>query len=1065
MRVGILGPLEVDGPAVGGARLRRLLARLALAAGQTVTVEQLSEALWPDDQPGDPANALQSLVSRLRRLLPDPSALASTPGGYRLDAATDAHDFDRLTAQARRAGSPAERARLLDAALRLWRGPALGELAGAPFAVGYAARLEEARLTAVEEHAEAELAAITQLATARGGLASLIARLSELTARHPLRERLHATRIKALHAAGRDAEALAAYEEARRRLADELGADPGPELRDIHLALLRPEPVRPARTNLRAPLTSFVGRAGEIDRIRAQLRQGRLVTLVGPGGAGKTRLATTVAAALLQEGVSVSREDTPNGDASRGGRPAVWLVELASVSDPRDVPQAVLSVLGQAPLLGGARDTIGRLVDVVGTGQVLLVLDNCEHLLDPVARLAEELLGRCPRLRILATSREPLALVGEALCPVPPLPPDPAVELFTDRVTAVQPGFALTGENEAGVREVCRRLDGLPLAIELAAARLRALTLEQLASRLDDRFVLLTGGSRTALPRHQTLRAVVAWSWDLLDEPERRLAERLAVFPGTFDLAAAEHLGSLDAGRAGGPFGESAEATGHGAAPPGGTLDLLAALVDKSLLHGDGQGRYRMLETIREYGLERLSERGHAAPVRAAHAAYFLRFAERAEPFLRTGEQLVWMAKLTSEEDNVLAALHFAVDTEDADTAVRLAAAVSQFWTSTGRRMEAVGWLRMALRVPGDAPLAARAVATAMCLLNTATAGGFARLDDVLEEMRVVASVTDPDRPVLALLEPSLALFTDSTEHGLRIIQGRLDHPDPWARGVLRMIRAAILENDGDMAASRADLVIAVEQLTQVGERWALSMALTSLAETHSAFGDFDGAIGALRRAIVLIQELNPGDDAGHQRVGLATCYLCKGDVRQARAELMRMVEAGEHEMAARNVSFARLGLGDLARLEGDLDEAARQYAHAHELMGDASFIAPQFRALMLVARAHLAVALADPATAAAQVARAVALALKAMDMPVVGRIGVASAAVAAADGDPRRAAVLLGMAHGLRGAPDMLNPDIARLAERLRATLGPDEYGKAYDEGRDADREQALALVRHPRR
>ncbi len=1006
--MGILGPLLVEGAEIGGAQLRRLLVRLALAAGRPVTVDELAEALWPEARPADPANALQSLVSRLRRALPDPAALASMPGGYRLQADTDEREFHDLVRQAAQA-DPATAADLLDQALALWRGPALGEVAAAPFAQGHVVRLAESHLAALEQRAEARL----KLA---GANEELVAELGELIARHPLRERLHALRIQALRAAGRHAEALAAYEEIRARLAEELGADPGPRLRELHAALLKgPEPVRPVRTNLRLPLTSFVGRAAEVERLHRLLREQRLVTLVGPGGAGKTRLATTVAAGLDQ---------------------SVWLVELAPVTDPDDVAQAVLGALGQrqVPAAIGPRDTMGRLVEALAGPPVLLLLDNCEHLLEAVAHLAEELLGRCPGLRVLATGREPLAIGGETLCPVPPLPVEPAVRLFTDRVAAVRPGFGLDDGNAETVREICRRLDGLPLAIELAAARLRALTLRQLAERLDDRFRLLSGGSRTALPRHQTLRAVVAWSWDLLEADERRLIERLSVFSGGFDLPAAEHLG--------------------------GTLDVLAALVDKSLLQPSGEGRYRMLETIREYGLERLAESGQIAAARAGHAAYFMAMAERREPQLRGREQLEAIEQLVAEHDNLLAALHFAVDSGDADTAVRLAAALGVFWTIRGSLRDSAAWLRRALEVPGPAPRVARVVASAVYLINGALGDDEVTAEAVVRELTGMFPGDEAElgHPILALLEPAVALFSDDYELGMATVERRLSHPDPWARGMLLLIRAAIRENDGDMAGSLEDLLAAAEVLQAGGERWALSLAMTALAEAYTVFGEYDLAIPAMQEAVRLMLELNPDDDPAHQRVSQASIRIRQGQLERARAELDAITSAGP-QTPGHEASFARAVLGDLARAEGDLERAHKEYLAAEELLAGVRMVAPQFRALVLAGTAHLAVARGELAEAEALLARATELTLQAKDMPVLARVAVAVAELRIHQDLPVLAAETLGAAEQLRGAPDSGDRDVARIAELLRDLLG-EGYDAAYARGSTLRRSDALNLV-----
>ncbi|MFI6505427.1 BTAD domain-containing putative transcriptional regulator [Nonomuraea typhae] len=1014
MRIAILGPLAAGPDAIGGARLRRLLVRLALASGRTVTVEELTDALWPEERPADPSNAVQSLVSRLRRALGSPGVLESVPGGYRLTASTDAAEFEQLVRQAATTPDPAAAASLLRQALALWRGPALGDVAADPFAIGHAARLEESRLSALEDLADADLAASDG---SQSGLPELIARLSELTVEHPLRERLHATRIRALHAAGRTAEALAAYEHVRADLAAELGADPGPDLRALHLELLRATPPAGPRTNLRAPLTSFVGRDAEIERILAQLREHRLVTLVGPGGAGKTRLATTVAARVLHG----------------PGEAEVWVAELAAVSDAADVPRAVQAALGPSLLLHPRGDTIGALAEALSGGPALLVLDNCEHLIGAAARLAEDLLGRCPELSVLATSREPLAIAGEALSPVGPLPPETAARLFTERARAADPGFA----PDEQVAEICRRLDGLPLAIELAAARLRSLTLRQVAERLDDRLALLTGGSRTALPRHQTLRAVVAWSWDLADERERALAERLSVFPGTFD---AEAAACLDA-----------------------CIDALATLVDKSLLQQAPGGRYRMLETIREFALERLADSGRGPAARAAHAAYFLRLAETAEPQLRGGGQREWMNRLAAEHDNLLAALHHAAAAGDADTAVRLAAALGPFWFTWGSKRASASWLGTALQVEGPAPAVARTIATAIYLISSAFSGAFATSLEVAGRLRELIDGLGPDddHPLLALLEPALALFTDDDELGLAAIGRRLDHPDPWTRAILRMTRGAMLENRGDLLGMRADMLVAEAELAALGEHWGRSQALTILAGSHMVLGEFDQAVSALETAAELITALDPANPASHQRVMLAAARLMAGDAERGRRELEALANAPARGWDARLVAFAQLELGNLHRREGDVATADRLYQAASAAIERLPVMAPQFTALVLARRAHVAAAAGDMDGAARLVATAAEHTLPVKDMPVLALVGVATAAVWAARGEPGRAARVLGAAERLRGLPDAYEPDVVALTARLRGELGAAAFDEEYAGGRDLTRAEAIEQVR----
>ncbi|MEV1068149.1 BTAD domain-containing putative transcriptional regulator [Streptomyces sp. NPDC050263] len=568
VRYRILGTTQAIRPdgtpvAVGGARLRALLTVLALRAGRSVPAGLLTEEVWADDPPADAPGALQALVGRLRRAL-GAGAIESAEGGYRLAATpedVDLHRFERLTGDGVRAladDDPAKAAALLDDALALWQGPALADL---PDRATEAARWAARRLDALRARHTA--------AIALGQAEQALPELTALCDAHPLDEPLQALRLRALRDAGRTAQALAAYDAVRRLLADRLGADPGHELRALHAELLSPDddqgspaetpsaprapraplaphPPQPSQSpppgNLRARLTSFVGREDDIAAIRGDLANARLVTLLGPGGAGKTRLS--------QEAAETVR------DTARDG---VWLAELAPVADPDAVPQAVLTAVGaRETVLYGAGaeelraaserhdDPVERLVEHCARRRMLIVLDNCEHVVEAAARLVEELLARCPQVTVLATSREPLGVPGEVLRPLDPLPEPVALRLLADRGAAARPGFCTEDDPEA-CAEICSRLDGLPLAIELAAARLRMLTPRQIADRLDDRFRLLTNGSRTVLPRQQTLRAVVDWSWDLLDEDERDVLSRLSVFARGCDLAAVEAVCGPDA--------------------------------------------------------------------------------------------------------------------------------------------------------------------------------------------------------------------------------------------------------------------------------------------------------------------------------------------------------------------------------------------------------------------------------------------------------------------------------------------------------------------------------------
>ena len=620
VRIGVLG--TVDGPSgLSGVRLRGLLARLALDAGRPVSTAALVDGLW-ETPPENAANALQALVSRLRRSLGE--LVVTEPGGYRLAVeprSVDAVAFDALVAEARSAG-PAQAHGLLGDALALWRGPALADVVELPFARPAAARLDGRRADAVDEHARLAL---------RLGLAPDVDALAAQLAAAPLRETTAALLGRALHAAGRQADALATLDRTIALLAEELGVDPGPELAEARMAVLRPALAAP-RT---AGLSSFVGRAADVERIRTLLRTARLVTLTGPGGAGKTRLAreatfvpevrpaTSWTAAPPTTRPTPGRLPPPRRPVvparSPAAAPGAVVAELAALTDATQLPPAVLAAVGEPELHLGRTEVpepLTRLLAALDGRDTILVLDNCEHLVADVAALAETLLTACPRLRVLATSREPLGVPGEVLHPVDALAEADAVQLFTDRAAAVRPGFALDATTRPAVTEICRRLDGQPLPIELAAARLRTLSPQEIAARLDDRFRLLTTGVRTALPRHQTLRAVVDWSWDLLTETERAVARRLGAFAGGATLAAAERVCGPEA------------------------WDALTSLVDKSLVvavpQADGPTRYRMLETIRAYAGEKLDAAGERAAAEAAHAAFVLDLVEEAEPHIRT---------------------------------------------------------------------------------------------------------------------------------------------------------------------------------------------------------------------------------------------------------------------------------------------------------------------------------------------------------------------------------------------------------------------------------------------
>jgi predicted ATPase/DNA-binding SARP family transcriptional activator len=1103
VQVAILGPLEVsdDGGApvvISGARLRDLIVRLALAGGRPVSTSELGDAVWGDEPPADLANALQTLVSRARRALGGAQAVEQSAAGYRLAIKpddVDAFRFQRLLAEGH-----------LEKAMGLWRGPALAD--AGEFAAPHAQRLERLRLDAMVARLASEVAD-----DPAGGH---VGPLEVLAAHHPLDEKVTGLLMRALAASGRQAEALAAYETIRGRLADELGIDPGAELQAVHLEVLRGEaaarPAVPAhakeaadgtsaasadavpaalraRTNLRAQLTSFVGREDDVARVIKALEQYRLVTLVGPGGTGKTRLAAEVAAVTAAGAADGTRADA---DAVSDG---VWLAELASVTDPGDVPQSVLNAIGlreprlllDSPQRAGNRDARTRLLDGLADAHALLVLDNCEHLIDACAHLADELLSHCPGLRIVATSREPLGITGESLLsiaplsqPMPGVPAQeavgfPAVRLFAERAAAVSPGFEVDDETVALVIDIVRRLDGLPLAIELAAARLRTLPLAEIARRLNDRFRLLTGGSRTALPRHRTLRAVVEWSWDLLTPEERLLAERFAVFPAGATPGA---VAAVCAGP-GGP------ATGRADVDPADVDDLLSSLVDKSLLQpvreaqGEaareaGGARLRMLETVREYGSEQLAGRGELGELLGRHAVHYSALMAEAAPRLLTRDQVTWLPVVKADRDNILAALRYWCDAGDAWQALTLAVGVSGMALLLGNYSDITDWVGQALEVPADigAGEDLRTIAEALYQVNqkmqmherapadgaplTAPAGPA----DLTERVDALDFRT---LPLIGLLREMYAFFSDDRERLGRYIDEAIDSGDEWLVAVSWMMRAILAENDGEVDALRVAADGALQRYRALGERWGLSSTLRLVGTLCMLDGDLDGATAAYTEALAVLKELGSRDDEFMLRLQLADLASRRGDPAAAR-------EGFEAALAA--VQTTGWGPDDAiilaacARFEvaaGDTARAREMHAAAAARLRGVSPTSPIWQHLSTIvhsAGAMVALADGDVALARERAASAHVTAAQAADMPLIASVALVVAELALASGDQTRAAGLLAAAAVVRGADDPTAMEVRSLSERLRLALGDVTFAESQARGAELSRAAALALL-----
>ncbi|MGY5014056.1 BTAD domain-containing putative transcriptional regulator [Streptomyces sp. 900105755] len=1088
VRYAILGTtqaLRPDGTAVpvGGARLRALLTVLALRPGRAVPAGLLVDEVWGDEPPADAGGALQALVGRLRRAL-GAAAVVSTDGGYRLAAApddVDLHRFERLTGEGLRAladGDPAKAATVLDDALALWHGPALADL---PDRTAEAARVEVRRLDALRARHTAALA----LGQAEQSLPELTA----LCDAHPLDEPLQALRLRALHGTGRTAEALAAYDDVRHLLADRLGSDPGPELRALHGELLDPAPPAdaPARPgNLRARLTSFVGREADIEAIQGDLARARLVTLLGPGGAGKTRLSQEAAETV--------------GHAARDG---VWLAELAPVDDPAGVPEAVLSALGarQAVLYGGGAETmraaadrhddpVERLVEHCARRRMVLVLDNCEHVVDAAADLAARLLERCPDLTILATSREPLGVPGEVLRPVEPLPEPVALRLLAERGAAARPGFTVDADDEtaAACAEICRRLDGLPLAIELAAARLRMLTPRQIADRLDDRFLLLTSGSRTVLPRQQTLRAVVDWSWDLLDAGERAVLGRLSLFAGGCDLAAAEAV-----------CGPAA-------------LDALGSLVDKSLVvaapSGEAAGggmRYRLLETVSEYAGERLDESGERAAAERAHLAYYRELARTNEPLLRGPGQRAAIARFQLEYENLRTALRHAIALRDEHEALCLLHSLFWYWQMHDQRIETRTWCADVIALGPDpfaAPLRPAEPVWQRCtdtpppytgeLLAEARRGlhlaHLACMDTELDvwqtpeaqaKLRAVTEVYEPGMPQTCRAPGMFWFFAVMLTGGMDRLREILDaavrtcRETPgyeWELAGSLAMRANLLANRAAWAGDATrDADEALEIFRRLGDDWGTAEAFSGRAEARERRGDYRAAAADYEAAIERVGRLGARAQAAVLHARLGSVLIESGDTERGE-RLLRQVIADNEGVHNESMPAARLFLITWLLLSDRVPEAREQVRLLRSEFKISHFVV--FDALILTQEAWVDALDGLHAEALGRVRNALQLATDPLSEAITPHLPsvcltVAAVSLAGLDGGVRAldAARCLGAADALL-PPGHVQVGLERTARdrseaTVRAALADDTaYRAAYAEGGGLSRAEATALL-----
>jgi len=866
-----------------------------------MSVDGLIDVLWGDHPPATATKTIQKYVSQLRKELGD--ALVTHPGGYAFEIDDDLVDggrFEQLIEEADQATRHRTAIDLLREALALWRGDPYPELADVPIGVAERTRLSELRLAAFENLMEARFEV--------GEHTALIGPLEELITEYPLRERLWGQLMLALYRSGRQSEALRAYQRLRRVLGEELGIEPSPELQDLENRILLQEPqldpprsTTTPRTNLRPAMTSFVGRDAELADVADLLESARMVTLTGPAGSGKTRLAAEIAAGRLD------RYDD-----------GVWFVDLAPLASPDQLADAIAAPLG----VGGRSDRPieSVLQDYLPGRRLLLVLDNCEHLVTRCAELVAGMLVADADLVVLATSRERLGVAGEVTYEVPPLPyPESddgemesfdAVRLFIERALAADPHFTLSSSNRTELAEICRRLDGMPLAIELAAARVRSLPPAELTRHLDERFAVLTSPIRTQLTRHQTLLAAVDWSYQLLNPPERTLLRCLSVFRGGFHLEAAQRVCGLT------PLS------------PETVLQTLPGLVDKSLVvvdfPADAPTRYRLLETMREFGKERLdpSERGS---LRDAHAEYFRELAETAASMLRGPEQQAWIRALTDDYENLRKALRWAT-TALPETAVRLAVALADYWDSVGPRSEGQEWLQRAVSLSDaltpDLRIAARVAASDICSSAHASLSRKYAEEALAEAQRSGNERAEAE----ALRALSFALLleerpAEATEYGRRALRLFEALDDPWeiALSLERLGQAEFQ----DPVASIDDLDRSLALYRKVGDRKREGPVLYKIAERLAqGRADTETALAYAEEAITICEEIGNVHDRAHALLEYGKILRRRGEPGRAidalRDALEQLTRSGDERCSVRTLT----AMG-LAHLENDdLDDA-----------------------------------------------------------------------------------------------------------------------------------------------
>jgi predicted ATPase/DNA-binding SARP family transcriptional activator len=921
MQFRILGPLEAlhDGGRLrlGGVRRRAVLARLLLCPGRTVSADRLIDDVWADQPPATARKNLQKYVSELRGLLPVP-VLTTTPGGYLLDVppdAVDAQRFERLV----------DRSEFADA-LELWRGDVLADLSAYGFVAAERARLDELRMLAWQGRVAADVDT--------GRHEQTIGELAEALEAHPHRERLVELYMLALYRSGRQGDALAAFQAHRDRLAEDLGVEPGPGLRDLQVSILRQEaelrppvvtvPAAP-RGNLPRALTSFVGREGELAAVDARLRGNRLVTLTGPGGVGKTRLAVE----------SAHRSAAAYDDGA-------WLVDLAEVRVGEQVPAAVATAL-RTDIRHAPDEVTGIQARLLGSGATLVVLDNCEHVVDACSALLRRLLRSCPDLRVLATSRRPLGVEGEYVLPVASLGDEDSVRLFVERGQLT--GQLVDGGWSAGeVAVLCRRLDGLPLAIELAASQLRVLSVAELSARMDRRLAFHgIAGQRSR--RQGTLRDMVAWSCDLISADTQQVFARCGVFLGSLSLEGAEAV-CADLGLS-----------------PDEVLDHVTTLVEHSLLlrvSGAGaDSRYRLLETLRIFALDLLAGSDAVEIACRAHAVYVRTVADRAGRRINGPDELVWQRRMEAEAPNIEAALGWAAE-HDWSLASDLAVALWPYWDAGWRERSGIAYVERLLAVDPPPDPARRAWALIVAADLAANQGDARKaLPWAREAVRYFSDGGLPGRGH-ALVALGGALGSEGGLHeASEVLDEALRAADQLGDDVLaaRTLnrRHFVAARQGDHAAAEVFGRQELARWSKIGSARGQATALRHLAVTAFRFGDLDDADALCEQALSIWRDVEDPAAVAHVQTTLGDIARERGEVSRAtalyRAALADLQAIGDRRCEASTCK----NLATILAVEDSHEESAHLYREGislrHEL-GDQVGLAECFEGLAASLRA-----------------------------------------------------------------------------------------------------------------